>query len=211
MHRPANRQGSLCPPAQKAIEAAVWQIPRSPSASHGRGRTLGSGPPLSSKPPSSANRWGRRFCGSDTPDAEREQETGGCETGKRRGVAAPAPGLVRPARRGRTADRLDEGVPGLSGCAGEKGANKSARTRRIAANRVRSTTLFRTEGAYRSRWCSPRPTSTTPRPSRRWWAPSSRSSARRAGPVAHARGRRSFTPTRATTSPTAAQLCASAA
>ena len=34
--------------------------------------------------------------------------------------------------------------------AAKRGARRSARTRRIAANRARSATLFRTEGAYRS-------------------------------------------------------------
>ena len=50
------------------------------------------------------------------------------------------------------ADRIDWSRACLDSAsvAAKRGANKSARTRRIAANRARSATLFRTEGASRS-------------------------------------------------------------
>jgi len=51
------------------------------------------------------------------------------------------------------ADRIDRSRASLDSASvpAKRGASKSARTRRIAANRARSATLFRTEGAYRSR------------------------------------------------------------
>jgi transposase len=51
------------------------------------------------------------------------------------------------------ADRIDWSRASLDSASvpAKRGASKSARTRRIAANRARSATLFRTEGAYRSR------------------------------------------------------------
>ena len=51
------------------------------------------------------------------------------------------------------ADRVDWSRASVDSASvpAKRGASKSARTRRIAANRARSATLFRTEGAYRSR------------------------------------------------------------
>src|SRR5918999_3577744 len=51
------------------------------------------------------------------------------------------------------ADRIDWSRASLDSASvpAKRGASKSARTRRIAASRARSATLFRTEGAYRSR------------------------------------------------------------
>src|SRR5215213_2598906 len=82
------------------------------------------------------------------------------------------------------ADRIDWSRASLDSASvsAKRGASGSARTRRIAANRARSATLFRTEGASRSRERSPPLTSTTPRPSKGSWTASSLSSARRAGP-----------------------------
>jgi|SRR5215212_543701 len=51
------------------------------------------------------------------------------------------------------ADRIDWSRASLDSAIvpAKRGASKSARSRRIAANRARSATLFRTERAYRSR------------------------------------------------------------
>jgi transposase len=51
------------------------------------------------------------------------------------------------------ADRIDWSRASLDSASvpAKRGAKGSARTRRIAANRARSATLFRTEGAYRLR------------------------------------------------------------
>ncbi len=51
------------------------------------------------------------------------------------------------------ADKIDWSRASLDSAsvAAKRGARQSARTRRIAANRARSATLFRTEGASRSR------------------------------------------------------------
>jgi len=67
-----------------------------------------------------------------------------------RRVARAAPGLARAAGEGRR-DRLVAGFVGLGERGGQRGARRSAKTRRTAANRARSATLFRIEGASRSR------------------------------------------------------------
>src|SRR5215204_2344315 len=105
------------------------------------------------------------------------------------------------------ADRIDWERASLDSASvpAKRGARRSERTRRIAANRVRSATLFRTEGASRSRWRSAPPTSTTRRSWRRPWTPSSRSGDPAAVPAGRASARRSCTPTRPTPSPAAAR------
>ena len=81
----------------------------------------------------------------------------------------------------------------------KKGANRLARTRRIAARSAPSTTSRWTGTASRWRSASRPPTPTTPRSSSHWSTPSRPSSGRAASPAGPASARPNSMPTRRTT------------